>query len=77
MRWWLRRHSGTWRAVVVGGTRTVLWAAPGVVRECVSSVVVLLGLEVWTRIPLVMFSRSPSSTSAHSAGLERQERHWS
>lgn len=65
------------RAVVVGWKRTVLWATPQEVWDWVRSVVVFLGLEVWAWMPLVMLSRSPSSTSAHSAGLERQERHWS
>lgn len=34
--------------------------------------IILLGLEVGWRVPLVVFSGRPSSTSAHSAGVERE-----
>lgn len=60
------------KAVVVTWTGARLWASSREEWGWARSVVVVLGLEVGWWMSVVVFSGRPSSTSAHSAGVERE-----
>lgn len=62
----------TRRAVVVTRVWALLWASSRVKGDWARPVVIVLSLEVRWRMPVVLFSVGPSSTSAHSAGVERE-----
>lgn len=68
--WGLYGHYGVARAVVVIRIWGLLWARSWEMWGRTRSVVILLGLEVRWWMPVIVFSGRPSSTSAHSAGVE-------
>lgn len=60
------------RTVVVTWMWDLLWPSSGIEYTCARSIEVIPCLHVGLWMPVVMFFGRPASTSAHSAGVERE-----